>query len=204
MKSIWFTVALCCVQIHTTTIKVGDLSNKNIEALRQHQKNNPGPLTIKVEGERPFINKLLGWGEWAADTTDSAAGNTNGWSIVKPFLQWALGGAVVSYGATFYLIYRTYTLLKTIGSWSHSIHNQDEEELLLYVRQIDKTVLQEKYLEDIKKEKKIIETYFKLHKYLCRWNMRHLFPYDKAAHASIVKSFTRLCALEGQLCKNNK
>ncbi|MFT6765397.1 MAG: hypothetical protein ACJAZS_000274 [Alteromonas naphthalenivorans] len=200
MKKTLLFLACLYSQTQATTIRVKDLSYKSIEALREYQQNNPGPLTIKIEGERTVFDTVVGWGEWASETADTATGELDKWGMAKPILKWALGGAFMSYGATFYVIYRAYKLLKTIGSWSNSVGQSNDEELMLYVRQLDKTIIRQKYLQEIKREKTVLELYLKMHKHLCRWHIRKVFPYDETVHRSIVKSFERLCALEQHLC----
>lgn len=192
-----------CMKLYAPTIQITDLSQKNIETLREYQKNNPGPLIVKIEGEQTILQSLLEWGEWIFGQTEKT-GHMDGWFFIKPILQGIMGGAFVSYGAIFYIIYRAYRLLKTVGSWAYSADKTNDEELILYIRQIQTKTSQKYHLQEIKKEKNILEQYFKIHRYLCRWRIRKFFPYDKVLHGSLVKSYKRLCAVEKQLYKIEK
>ena len=195
----FFLLLFFCIHLQATTIKISDLSQNTIEGLRDYQRKHPGPLTVKIEGETSTLQTLIEYGEKFVGKADTTAGQMNSLGLLKPILQWAVGGTAASYGAGFYLIYRAYNLLRTIGSWTSSANQHSEEELVLYVRRTQKKTLQKQYLKEIRKEKEILAKYLKIHVYLCRWHIRKLFLYDKASHRSIVKSYKRLCALEGQL-----
>lgn len=197
-------VLLLFSYLHTSTIRVDDLSEESVKVLREYQNKNPGPFTIKIEPESSTFQNMVQWGKWIIGKNNTETKTTIGWRVVKSIMQWTLGGTAVSYSAIFYLIYRAYKLLKTVGSWVHSLENHKEEDLILYVRQMSKRNTQDNHLKKIKEEKEIIKNYLKLHKQLCRWRIRNLFPYNKVLHRAIVKSFARLAALEEQLCKNSK
>lgn len=192
------------VHLQATTIKLPDLTPENIAYLLEYHNRNPGPLTVKIEGERTFFQTIMSYGESFFEKADTTTGALDGFGLLKPILQWAVGSTVASYGAGFYFIYRAYKLLRIVGSWTSSANKQSEEELVLYIRTIQKKTVQKKYLKEIREEKEILEKYLKFHVYLCRWRIRKLFLYDKASHRSIVKSYKRLCALEERLCKTNK
>lgn len=196
----FFILLFFCIHLQATTIRIPDLSLKSIEALKNYQIDHPGPLTVKIEGEISTLQALIEYGEKFVGKADTVAGQMDSLGLFKPILQWAVGGTMASYGAGFYLIYRAYKLLRTIGSWTSAANQHNEEELVLCVRRTQKKAMQQKYLKEIREEKEVLAKYLKIHVYLCRWHMRKLFLYDRASHRSIVKSYNRLCSLEGELC----
>ena len=199
-----FLLFLICTSLTATTLRVPDLSQESIEGLRAYQSNNPGPLTIKVEGEKSLFQTVFEWGEIFLGKGNSPTEAVNELGLLKPILQWVVGGTVMSYGTGFYLIYRAYTLLRVVGSWTFAASQQNEDEMVLYIRKMQTKTLQKKSLQEIKKEKVILGQYLKVHTLLCRWKIRKLFLYNQASHRSIVKSYNRLCVLEKKLCEMYK
>lgn len=200
---ILFLFLFICTPLYSPIYSFSDLSDENIVKMRQIRNNNSGEVDFRIgEGGGYSFQDLVGWGEKLAGQKATVTGGFDKWSLIKPVVKWAVGGTVASYGAGFYLVYRAYSLLNAIGSWTSSASYQSEEDLILYVRKTQKKMLQQKYLKEIKKEKEILSKYLKIHVLLCRWHIRKLFLYDRASHRSIVKSYKRLCALERHLCKS--
>lgn len=202
---VFFLLLFFCTPLYSTVYSFSDLSDQNVAKMRQIKNSNSGEVNFRVgEGGGYLFQDLLGWGEKLAGQVTTPTDGCNRWSLAKPVMKWVFGGTVTSYGAGFYLIYRAYNLLKTIGSWTSSANQQSEEELILYVRQTQKKTLQKKYLKEIREEKEILAKYLKIHILLCRWHIRKLFLYNEASHRAIAKSYKRLCALEKQLGESYK
>lgn len=200
----YFLFFLFYTHLSAKTVLVPDLSAKSIEVIRDYQSKHPGPLMIKVEGEKSIFQTAIEYGEAILGKTDVATGKIDNLGLLKPMLQWAFGGTIASYSAGFYLIYRAYKLLRTIGSWTFAASKGNEEELVLYIRKTQTKALQQDSLQKLRQEKDVLEKYLTLHIWLCRWRIRKLFLFNKSIHRSIVKSYKRLCALERKLCKNEK
>ena len=206
MKKLFLLVLflLCNRAQAVPTIQIADLSPLTIEGLRNYQAKNSGSFVIKVQGKDTWWRSMTEYGESFFSKTEDTIKEVDGLGLLKPLLKYAVGSTVASYGAGFYAIYHAYKLIKTIGSWVCIAEQKNDEELVLYVRKIQTKKGHQKYLQEIKKEKDILERYLKIHIYLCKWNIRKLFPYNKASHKSIIKTHKRLTALEGKLYKSNK
>jgi hypothetical protein len=196
MKKIFLSFFLLINALEPKTIKVENFDDGTVEGIRDYLQKHPGPLTVKIEGEQNMLQKALGLGEWAMGTSDSVGTSTGGLLSVKSLAQWAFGGTVVSYGAGIYVIYRAYRLIKQLGSWTHSLGDHEDDEVILYVRQGNNKELQNKYMSEIKKEKEILLRYLRLHKSLQNLHIRWLFPQNKAYDRCILEREKRLDVLE--------
>lgn len=188
--------------IESVTLFIKEFSDDTIAQLRIYEKKYPQGFTVQVKPDQTVMGKITEWGEWI---TGSAPDNQSllNWSSFKPFIQYTLGGTVVSYCAIIYIIYRAYYLLKKIGTWTHWLGKEHDDEIILYVRKKEKehSLL---CLSSIKDEIILLERYLLIHKQLEKMHIRWLFPQNKANDEYIAQTVTRLKALERKFLMDEK